>query len=47
LFYTRKEIAFRLAILTTGNNFSGSFAGPIAAGVFELHKKLGLAGWQW
>ncbi|XP_014562302.1 hypothetical protein COCVIDRAFT_84502 [Bipolaris victoriae FI3] len=47
LFYTRKEIAFRLAILTTGNNFSGSFAGLIAAGVFQLDKKLGLTGWQW
>ncbi|CAI6270251.1 unnamed protein product [Periconia digitata] len=47
LFYTRKEIALRLAILTTGNNFSGSFAGLIAAGVFQLDKKLGLTGWQW
>jgi hypothetical protein len=47
LFYTRKEIALRLAILTTGNNFSGSFAGLIAAGVFQLDKRLGLAGWQW
>ncbi|PVH94777.1 MFS general substrate transporter [Periconia macrospinosa] len=48
LFYTRKEIATRLAILTTGNNFSGSFAGLIAAGIFEgLDKKHGLAGWQW
>lgn len=38
----------RLAILTTGNMFSGSFAGLIAAGMFSgLDKVRGLAGWQW
>ncbi|KAF5581885.1 hypothetical protein FPANT_8753 [Fusarium pseudoanthophilum] len=48
MFYTRKEIAMRLAILTTGNMFSGSFAGLIAAGIFSgLDKVRGLAGWQW
>ncbi|KAF5715803.1 tartrate transporter [Fusarium globosum] len=48
MFYTRKEIAMRLAILTTGNMFSGSFAGLIAAGIFSgLDKVHGLAGWQW
>ncbi|KAF4993959.1 hypothetical protein FGRMN_6090 [Fusarium graminum] len=47
-FYTRKEIATRLAILTTGNMFCGAFAGLIAAGIFEgLDKVHGLAGWQW
>lgn len=47
LFYTRTEIATRIAILYTGNILATAFAGLIAAGIFELDGKLGYAGWQW
>jgi len=48
MFYTRKELAVRLAIFYTGNMIASSFAGLIAAGVFAgLDQKHGLAGWQW
>lgn len=48
IFYTRKEIATRIAILYTGNILTTAFAGLIAAGVFHgLDNKAGLAGWQW
>ncbi|KXJ87573.1 major facilitator superfamily domain-containing protein [Microdochium bolleyi] len=48
IFYTRKEIATRIAILYTGNVLATAFAGLIAAGVFHgMHMTLGLAGWQW
>ncbi|CAO1620475.1 unnamed protein product [Sympodiomycopsis kandeliae] len=46
-FYTRTEIATRIAVLYTGNILATSFAGLIAAGIFELDGKLGYAGWQW
>lgn len=35
IFYTRKEIATRIAILYTGNILATAFAGLIAAGVFH------------
>lgn len=48
LFYNRREIAMRIAILYTGNVLATAFAGLIAAGVFYgLDNSLGLAGWQW
>jgi hypothetical protein len=48
MFYTRKELAVRLAVFYTGNMVASSFAGLIAAGVFAgLDQKHGLAGWQW
>lgn len=48
MFYTRKELAVRLAIFYTGNMVASSFAGLIAAGVFAgLDQTHGLAGWQW
>jgi MFS family permease len=46
-FYTRTEVATRIAILYTGNILATAFAGLIAAGIFELDGKLGYAGWQW
>lgn len=46
-FYTRTEVATRIAILYTGNILSTAFAGLIAAGIFQLDGKLGYAGWQW
>lgn len=48
LFYNRKEIATRIAILYTGNVLATAFAGLIAAGVFHgMDNVMGLAGWQW
>lgn len=48
IFYNRKEIATRIAILYTGNVLATAFAGLIAAGVFYgLDDVGGLAGWQW
>lgn len=47
-FYTRKEIATRIAILYTGNVLATAFAGLIAAGIFHgLGDVAGLSGWQW
>lgn len=48
IFYTRKEIATRIAILYTGNILATAFAGLIAAGIFHgMHGTAGLAGWRW
>lgn len=48
VFYNRKEIATRIAILYTGNVLATAFAGLIAAGVFHgMDNAMGLAGWQW
>lgn len=47
MFYTKKEMATRMAILYTGNMLASSFSGLIAAAVFLLDGKHGLAGWQW
>jgi MFS family permease len=48
IFYTRKEVATRIAILYTGNILATAFAGLIAAGIFHgLDDVAGLAGWKW
>ena len=48
IFYTRKEVATRIAILYTGNVLATAFAGLIAAGIFHgMDGSAGLAGWQW
>ncbi|GKT46244.1 MFS transporter prlL [Colletotrichum spaethianum] len=48
IFYTRKEVATRIAILYTGNILATAFAGLIAAGIFHGMDDLGgLAGWKW
>jgi len=48
LFYNRKEVATRIAILYTGNILATAFAGLIAAGIFHgMDGSLGLAGWKW
>lgn len=48
IFYTRKEVATRIAILYTGNILATAFAGLIAAGIFHgLDNVAGLAGWRW
>lgn len=46
-FYTRTEVATRIAILYTGNVLATAFAGLIAAGVFNMDGMQGYAGWQW
>jgi len=47
-FYTRKEVATRIAILYTGNVLATAFAGLIAAGIFHgLGDVGGLSGWKW
>jgi MFS family permease len=46
--YTRREMAFRCALLYTGQTLAFCVAGLIAAAVFgTLEGKHGLAGWQW
>lgn len=48
IFYTRKEVATRIAILYTGNILATAFAGLIAAGIFHgLDDVAGISGWQW
>ncbi|KAJ3543237.1 hypothetical protein NM208_g3682 [Fusarium decemcellulare] len=48
IFYTRKEVATRIAILYTGNILATAFAGLIAAGIFHgMDNVGGLAGWKW
>ncbi|KAF1950354.1 MFS general substrate transporter [Byssothecium circinans] len=47
-FYTRKELATRIAILYTGNILATAFAGLIAAGVFYgMDDAAGISGWRW
>ncbi|KAH8674464.1 putative MFS transporter [Tricladium varicosporioides] len=47
-FYTRKEVATRMAVFYTGNMLASSFSGLIAAGVFSgLDGKHGWSGWRW
>lgn len=47
IFYTRKEIATRIAILYSGNVLATAFAGMIALGVFKMGGMAGLSGWRW
>lgn len=48
MFYTRKEVATRIAILYTGNILATAFAGLIAAGIFHgLGDVAGISGWRW
>lgn len=46
--YTRKELAFRSAVLYSGSLISGAFSGLIAAGILDgLQGNLGLSAWRW
>lgn len=48
IFYTRKEIATRVAILYTANILSTAFSGLIAAATFAtLDGAHGIKGWKW
>jgi MFS family permease len=47
-FYTRKELAIRIAIMYSGNSLSNCFGGLLAAAIISgLQGKGGLAGWRW
>ena len=47
-YYTRRELAFRAAILYSGLILGSGTSGLIAAGIFSgLDGSLGLAGWRW
>lgn len=46
--YTRKELAFRSAVLYSGSLISGAFAGLIAAGITDgMDRKLNIPAWRW
>ncbi|KAI9705666.1 MAG: hypothetical protein M1820_005076 [Bogoriella megaspora] len=46
--YTRKELAFRTAMLYSGSLISGAFSGLIAAGITgNMDGDLGLRAWRW
>lgn len=48
IFYTRKEIASRIAVMYTGQIVANGTAGLIAAAVFSsLDGRYGIKGWQW
>lgn len=48
IFYTRTEVAFRLAVLYAGSILSTAFSGLIAAATFAtLDGARGLEGWRW
>lgn len=48
IFYTRKELASRIAIMYTGQICANGTAGLIAAAVFStLDGAHGIKGWQW
>ncbi|KAL8369719.1 hypothetical protein RB595_000177 [Gaeumannomyces hyphopodioides] len=47
-FYTRGELAVRIALMYMGQILSSGLAGLVAAGVFKgMHNVLGLSGWRW
>lgn len=47
IFYTRKEIASRIALLYCAQILATGFSGLIAAGVFQMDGIKGIAGWRW
>ncbi|KAL2365569.1 hypothetical protein RJZ56_001501 [Blastomyces dermatitidis] len=48
IFYTRKEVAARIAVLYCAQILATGFAGLIAAGVFKgLDDARGISGWRW
>jgi hypothetical protein len=47
IFYTRKEIATRIALLYCAQILATGFSGLIAAGVFQMDGMKGISGWRW
>ncbi|KAI5480783.1 Allantoate permease [Pseudohyphozyma bogoriensis] len=47
-FYTRKELAPRIALMYSGNSLANGFGGILAAGIIAgMEGKAGIAGWRW
>lgn len=48
MWYTRKELAFRTALLYSGSTIAGAFSGLLAAGIVgRMDGTLGLRAWRW
>jgi MFS family permease len=47
LFYSRKQYAFRVAVLYSGSQLGNAFGGLFAIGILKLDGKHGLQGWRW
>jgi MFS family permease len=47
MFYTRKQIAFRTAILYSGSQLGNAFGTLLAIAITQLDGTHGLAGWRW
>ncbi|EMR64270.1 hypothetical protein MGN70_012720 [Eutypa lata] len=47
LFYNRKQMAFRTAILYSGSQLGNAFGGLFAIGILRLDGSHGLSGWRW
>jgi MFS family permease len=46
--FTRKELAHRIAWFYSGNSLANMFGGLLAAGVLDnLDGHLGISGWRW
>jgi sugar phosphate permease len=47
MFYNRKQIAFRTAILYSGSQLGNAFGTLFAIGIIKLDGRAGLEGWRW
>ncbi|KAK5057806.1 hypothetical protein LTR84_011807 [Exophiala bonariae] len=47
MFYSRKQFAFRTAILYSGSQLGNAFGGLFAIGILKLDNERGLEGWRW
>lgn len=47
MFYTRKQFAFRAAVLYSGSQLGNAFGTLLAIGITKLDGSHGLAGWRW
>lgn len=47
LFYSRKQFAFRTAILYAGSQLGNAFGGLFAIAILKLDGTHGLEGWRW
>jgi len=47
MFYNRKQIAFRVAVLYSGSQLGNAFGTLLAIGILKLDGRYGLEGWRW
>jgi len=47
MFYNRKQIAFRTAVLYSGSQLGNAFGTLFAIGIIKLDGRYGLEGWRW